>query len=578
MARSATARCGASSRTGSTLRALLATGGASHHGSDSMRRCFYLGGLAARPVRAALHRMDCRPRDHYPAPPCKANPSSSIAPISSWRVPSARPARKLCLGTRRATCAAAAACASTDRSCWIPQRGSPPAMRWRSIAPRPSCARARSRRARWCYVDADVVVVNKPAGIMSVPFEQGDKDTLIDLTRAALRRSQRGFDPELGIVHRIDIDTTGLLVFTRNLAAKTPPLGAVSCAHRAPSLPRDRARPRDRAHLRQHAHPRSGRWPARLARPLSRRPRQAARGRSARHHARASARAIESSASRPAWQVWSSACSRPAGSIRFAFTSARRTTRWSASACTSATFAAPRIEAPRPMLHAAELGFEHPRTGKRAALRARPARGLSDVCSRQLRGRAHAARRHTPAQPRSQPDGAPASADSRRAPPPPSQRAEAPACDVHAQPRLAGAPALVCGRQSGADGVGGRAALHMPLSTGRLYAIVLATATSNLLCALWLRQKPAVRECALAALMAFDFVLLTALLHAAGGPSNPFTVLYLVHIALAAIVLRPPTRGRSPRWPRLLRRAVRVARSTAPSMHMHHAGARTRPR
>jgi 23S rRNA pseudouridine1911/1915/1917 synthase len=76
--------------------------------------------------------------------------------------------------------------------------------------------------ARLVHVDPDVVVVNKPAGIMSVPFEQGDKDTLIDITRAALRAQQKrtGFDPELGIVHRIDIDTTGLLVFTRNLAGK----------------------------------------------------------------------------------------------------------------------------------------------------------------------------------------------------------------------------------------------------------------------------------------------------------------------------------------------------------------------
>ncbi|MDB4976697.1 MAG: Ribosomal large subunit pseudouridine synthase, partial [Myxococcaceae bacterium] len=61
------------------------------------------------------------------------------------------------------------------------------------------------------HADADVVVVNKPAGIMSVPFEHGDRDTLIDITRATLRRSKKGFDPELGIVHRIDIDTTGLL-------------------------------------------------------------------------------------------------------------------------------------------------------------------------------------------------------------------------------------------------------------------------------------------------------------------------------------------------------------------------------
>lgn len=71
------------------------------------------------------------------------------------------------------------------------------------------------------HVDADVVVVNKPAGVLSVPFEPGDRDTLIDLTRAALRRrGSRGYDPELGIVHRIDVDTTGLLMFSRNLAAK----------------------------------------------------------------------------------------------------------------------------------------------------------------------------------------------------------------------------------------------------------------------------------------------------------------------------------------------------------------------
>lgn len=71
------------------------------------------------------------------------------------------------------------------------------------------------------YVDSDVVVVNKPAGLMTVPFEPGDRDTLIDQTRSALkRRGARGFDPELGIVHRIDIDTTGLVMFTRNLAAK----------------------------------------------------------------------------------------------------------------------------------------------------------------------------------------------------------------------------------------------------------------------------------------------------------------------------------------------------------------------
>lgn len=71
------------------------------------------------------------------------------------------------------------------------------------------------------YVDADVVVVNKPAGLLSVPFDEGDRDTLIDLTRAALRgRRSAGIGSELGAVQRLDVDTTGLLVFARNLAAK----------------------------------------------------------------------------------------------------------------------------------------------------------------------------------------------------------------------------------------------------------------------------------------------------------------------------------------------------------------------
>src|SRR6218665_3315595 len=40
------------------------------------------------------------------------------------------------------------------------------------------------------------------------------------------------------------------------------------------------------------------------------------------------------------------------------------------------------------------------------------------------------------------------------------------------------------------------------------------------------------------AVMALDVVLLTVLLELSGGASNPFSALYLVHIALAAVVLR----------------------------------------
>jgi len=38
------------------------------------------------------------------------------------------------------------------------------------------------------FFDRDVVVVDKPAGMLSIAYERGDKDTLADCTRTLLRR------------------------------------------------------------------------------------------------------------------------------------------------------------------------------------------------------------------------------------------------------------------------------------------------------------------------------------------------------------------------------------------------------
>ena len=71
------------------------------------------------------------------------------------------------------------------------------------------------------FFDRDVVVVDKPAGLLSVAYEPGDKDTLADCTRALLRRmGGRRFEPRVGVVHRLDKDTSGLMVFARTLDAK----------------------------------------------------------------------------------------------------------------------------------------------------------------------------------------------------------------------------------------------------------------------------------------------------------------------------------------------------------------------
>ena len=71
------------------------------------------------------------------------------------------------------------------------------------------------------FHDRDVVVVDKPAGMLSVADEPGNKDTLVDYTRTLLRKIDKGgVDVPLGVVHRLDRDTSGLMMFTRTASAK----------------------------------------------------------------------------------------------------------------------------------------------------------------------------------------------------------------------------------------------------------------------------------------------------------------------------------------------------------------------
>ena len=71
------------------------------------------------------------------------------------------------------------------------------------------------------FFDRDVVVVDKPVGVLSVADEAGNKDTLVDYMRTSLRRLDKaGADAPLGVVHRLDRETSGLMVFARTASAK----------------------------------------------------------------------------------------------------------------------------------------------------------------------------------------------------------------------------------------------------------------------------------------------------------------------------------------------------------------------
>ena len=54
----------------------------------------------------------------------------------------------------------------------------------------------------------DFIVVNKPAGLLSIPDREGD-----ELSLKKILRDQYG---EIYTVHRLDRDTSGIIVFAKN--------------------------------------------------------------------------------------------------------------------------------------------------------------------------------------------------------------------------------------------------------------------------------------------------------------------------------------------------------------------------
>jgi 23S rRNA pseudouridine1911/1915/1917 synthase len=80
-------------------------------------------------------------------------------------------------------------------------------------APRP---RAVVAGFRVVHDDAHVVVIEKPSGVSSVPYERKETGTAMDLIRDAWRHGgRRATATPLYVVHRIDKDTSGLLCFAK---------------------------------------------------------------------------------------------------------------------------------------------------------------------------------------------------------------------------------------------------------------------------------------------------------------------------------------------------------------------------
>jgi 23S rRNA pseudouridine1911/1915/1917 synthase len=87
----------------------------------------------------------------------------------------------------------------------------------RQNAPRATRTPALPRSAI-LHLDAQLVVVEKPPGISTVPYDENEHGTLDQLVMETI--SEHGRRAPLGIVHRVDKETSGVVVFARTLAAK----------------------------------------------------------------------------------------------------------------------------------------------------------------------------------------------------------------------------------------------------------------------------------------------------------------------------------------------------------------------
>ncbi|MBC8066922.1 MAG: hypothetical protein IAG13_01195, partial [Deltaproteobacteria bacterium] len=90
----------------------------------------------------------------------------------------------------------------------------------RPTAPRSKLEPGALERERIVHMDGEVVVIDKPAGLQSVPFGDDDHDSLQQRLTLLLRRIDGKRLPPVRVVQRLDKDTTGLIVFARTKTAE----------------------------------------------------------------------------------------------------------------------------------------------------------------------------------------------------------------------------------------------------------------------------------------------------------------------------------------------------------------------
>ena len=85
--------------------------------------------------------------------------------------------------------------------------------------PRPEIV---TRRLRVLYEDHEILIVDKPAGVLTQPTPNRQRDTLLERAGRYLMRTRGVKSPYVGIVHRIDQDTSGVVLLVCSPKALRP--------------------------------------------------------------------------------------------------------------------------------------------------------------------------------------------------------------------------------------------------------------------------------------------------------------------------------------------------------------------
>jgi len=120
---------------------------------------------------------------------------------------------------------------------------------------------------------------------------------------------------------------------------------------------------------------------------------------------------------------------------------------------------------------------------------------------------------------------------------------------------------------------GARYVLDVNVPIGELAVVVAASGLSNLALDLWSRRTRDPNDSVLGAVFVLDTLLLTALLYFSGGPANPFSAFYLVHVTIAAVALGMRWSAAVVVLSALSYACLFFKHVTVPAMeHVHHSG------